>query len=510
MPDKIDKYVIDSELVDKGWKQMQQMLDKEMPERKKVIAMPRKFFWTFSIAASVLLAGFFVFKEQKADVSVATESVKTTNTSNIETVEKSAQISSEKLKNSNIRTSNNANASNLIGIPNHNLPIEDKNTLTKGITPSPKTNSYKSQNRQFDAVSSSILNDNAAQIVASERNVEATTDAMHSIENIENSNESNSNVNDKTTTTNPNDKQTEAQDAAVAKTNSIPLRSTLALTPQLASPLVKIKTKDNAPEVELTKASVATKLHQKIRHGVFGRINYTGIIDNGYTFGYINQYNIQKRHHLQTRLYAERNSRVAHVITETFIMPKALIEKSSTSSANVIGDTVISQIVYPFYIQCGCSTIARQNNIPSSYTEFKNEYVIANSWHLGIAANYSYRLSPRWELSSGVGLSYAIKSLEYAFIIKESGFSKSYNIFNDPSTPVGTVTTNEAFSNLGVQQNIFSRWDGFWEFGANFYVNKRFSLGASYRKGFIDITKNDALNIKEYNNALTMQSIFFF
>lgn len=498
MPDKIDKYVIDNELIDKGWEQMQVILERELPVEKEKRRIFPIWWWSSGIAASVLLAGLFIFDkneamivENKAQLQVTQPTIKMADNEAVLSESPSNIIQSQNknllIDNKNTTITTHISKDNaLIKMDKTKLASVGKEKLSKGVE-IPK-----------GAVSQGVINDNViAGTVVEPLSVKANTSISSHI-------------------------KTEAQDNAIGKTQSESLRSTLALVPYLSTPAF---TELNAKAVEkdfgIKKASVATKLPKKFRHGIFGRINYMGFIDNSFAFGYMNQYKIGKRHHLQTRLYAERNSRFVRTITETYKLPKALFDNKSTSSfPSALGDTTVSQVVYPFYENCACAAIARQNNISSVLEKNDRLYVLANSWHIGLGANYAYRLSPRWELASGFGLSYAMKSLEYNFAIYEKNTLLENQGSSDSNTPVinnigagnsGFVSQqNSAYANFAKEQEVFNRLDGYWELGMNFYVNKRFSLGGSYRRGVIDITKNDALGIKDYNRTLTMQSVFFF
>lgn len=493
MPDKIDKYVVDNELIDKGWEQMQAILDKEMPINQKKRRILPIWWWSSGIAASLLLASLFLFKENKTN-----------------------------LVNQNMQ--NQISQSGVNQSSNHSLLSEDKATSTQT-----KRNSLPiDKNITFIPKSITSMEANAVKMKNTERTPDNTVTATASNhiqgvgnQNINKENAVLTNVTESSTTLGNNatilsQTKTEAQDNAVRKTNSESLRSTLAFVPTLATPFANENTVTTAFDFGIKKASVAAKLPRKFRHGIFGRINYMGFIDNGFSFGYLNQYRINKRHHLQTRLFAERNSRFVHVITETYTLPKVLFDSKMTSNLpNVSGDTMITQVVYPFYENCACAAIARQNNISSTLSENKDVYVLANSWHLGIGVNYAYRLSPRWEASGGFGLSYAAKALEYTFAISNNNSLLESSTLDGSSntgsfSPNTSGVTNAAYVNFAKEQEIFNRLDGYWEIGMNFYINKRLSLGGGYRRGLIDITKNDALNIKDFNRAITMQSVFFF
>lgn len=491
MPDKIDKYVIDNELIDKGWEQMQAILEREMPVEKKKPRILPIWFWSSGIAASLLLASLLVFKEDKSKVEnqfVQNQTIQSTN-----------EVAKDKVLMSEIATSTIQSHNKSLPIEKINTPIITKNKASKNTSADAQIEKEISD----DIVKNNNLQNIENQNIDKEILTKVTTDKLFEVG-------ANNSILSQT--------KTEAQDNAVRKTNSESLRSTLAFMPTLATPLANVNTVTTAFDFGIKKASVAAKLPRNFRHGIFGRINYMGFIDNSFSFGYLNQYRINNRHHLQTKLFVERNSRFVHTITESYTLSKALLDtKAAQNIPNLQGDTTITQVVYPFYENCACAAIARLNNVPSVLSKNDDVYILANSWQLGLSANYAYRFAPRWEVSSGFGISYAVKALEYSFAVNynNSNFKELENhTTNLPSLDNSNVATlnsaDNTYINFAKNQEVFNRLDGYWEIGMNFYVNKRLSLGGGYRRGLIDITKNDALNIKDFNRAITMQSIFFF
>ena len=219
---------------------------------------------------------------------------------------------------------------------------------------------------------------------------------------------------------------------------------------------------------------------------------------------------IQGKHSLQARVFAERNTRFVHLISETFTVPKSILGKGSMSSVpNVNSDTTFSQIIYPFNENCTCALIAQANNFNGTYVEDKNAYVLLNSTHIGLGINYNYRITPRWDLNTGFGFSYAVKELQYKLQVFDSLVNSSQ--FDPVSgSNINNKDVQNLYSQQLAQQRIFSRWDGYFELGANFHVTNRFALGAAYRYGIIDITKNDSFGKKDYNTFGVMQGIFYF
>ena len=217
---------------------------------------------------------------------------------------------------------------------------------------------------------------------------------------------------------------------------------------------------------------------------------------------------IANKQHLQGRLYLEKNTRFVHTVSQNFQLSKAIIDKSSFPGNLSAGriDTAFSQVVYPYRENNALADIAEQNNVSGTYIENKNQFVILNAFHLGLGLSYGFQLTPRIELQAGTGLSYAVQHLEYGFQVGES-LAK----FENASTSNNPVSALDNKGNLpGLQTAIFSRYDGYYELGANFSVSRRVQVGAFYRKGLIDISKNDPLGKKDRNSFGVMQGIFYF
>jgi hypothetical protein len=133
-----------------------------------------------------------------------------------------------------------------------------------------------------------------------------------------------------------------------------------------------------------------------------------------------------------------------------------------------------------------------------------------NSKHLGAGLNYGYQVSPRVELTVGLGFSRTIANLQYGFETRDGSELLSNKSPSNIDNKFVSPTYKDQVTFLFDNQKIFSRWDGYYEWGMNYKVTPRFSIGGLLRRGMIDLTQNDALGKKEYNNFLVMQAIYYF
>jgi hypothetical protein len=467
MPDKIEKYLIDNELIDNGWEQMQAILDKEMPikpKRRRMIP----FWWLSSGIAAAAVFGSFLFFQQNNKISKE----------NIANQTQNKTIQQESLTNKSQQ-----NDSKEI-----NISSTSKTTISIDKTSTP-TQQVKTQISSKKSLKSVSKNDTQTPILATAKIGNLATIQENEIEQV-------------------------THNETIAKEDinkNVVNRVTLDGVENLSILGVNKNDFNKASFMPIiARKPIKIKKQRAFQHAIFGRFNYTGIIDNGYTYGYMLSKKIQGKHSLQARVFAERNTRFVHLISETFTVPKSILGKGSMSSVpNMNSDTTFSQIIYPFNENCTCALIAQANNFNGTYVEDKNAYVLLNSTHLGLGINYNYRITPRWDLSTGFGFSYAVKELQYKLQVFESLVNSSQL---DPTSGsnINNKDTQNLYSQQLARQRIFSRWDGYFELGANFHVTKRFALGAAYRYGVIDITKNDSFGKKDYNTFGVMQGIFYF
>ncbi len=482
MPDKIEKYLIDKELIDSGWADMQAILDREMPVTEKQRRILPFWWWSggFAIAA-MLLAGLFVLRESNNNAA---------NMAKNTTVPKPESISTQSSSLSEKTASEAANT--IIPSTKNDTPIDKINTPTKTSIATKKEAKKQVKIKQNSPKSAILVNGNVTnnELVVAEKKSHQTNEIVAQ----------------------------KADNELFKKEDTSPKLDRVVV--EMPENLAQNSKKLNPLAAEMfpptfVKMAIKTPKQKAFQHALFARFNYVGLIDNGYSYGYLLRKNLKGRHSLQARLFAERNTRFVHTISETYTIPKELLLQSSLSPTISNTDTTFSQIVYPFNENCACAAIARANNYSAiSTAEDKNTYVLLNSTHIGLGLNYAYRLNPRWELSAGFGFSRAIKEIQYTVAVSNASIELPDNIKTSNQEPINTTPNPNYFKNYNTLQydteQIFNRLDGYWEFGANFHVTKRFVIGGGYRRGIIDITKNDALGKKDFNKFGIMQGIFYF
>ncbi len=472
MPDRLDKYPIDNKLIDDGWSQMSAMLDTAMPvteKRRRVIPI---WWWSAGIAAAVFLSVItFGHKNNvpniQANQQEKSNNIATTTTSVAEkTLPKQAEIVA---------------------------PTPTISTQNQAITPIDKKNTPFKKTRINASNSILEASPKMANTIAEKKLVSPTSENQPTTQVPDNK---------LVTEEKSETKLIETSISASEKRSHFELLSTLMglNIKQLKTPI--------AASPAFAKIMIKHKIPRPYQHGLFARANYGGLIHNGYAYGYTLRKNIVGKHNLQARLYIEKNTNFVHTVTENYTLSKNLLKDPNSTTPSITSDTTISRIIYPFTESSDIVTLARQNSIQANTTEDLNQYILLNSKHLGISMNYGYQIAPRVELTLGLGFSRTIQNIQYDFQI---GGSAEKNIKMSSNALFDNLDSNQSrVAELFENQKTFNRWDGYYDFGLNYKVTRRFSIGGLLRRGIIDITPNDELGKKEYNNFLVMQGIFYF
>jgi hypothetical protein len=472
MPDRLEKYPIDNKLIDDGWVQMSAMLDTAMPvteKRRRVIPI---WWWRTGIAAAVLLTATTLWHRNNSSNTQATHQVQNSSTTTPSVAD-----------NSFIKQAEIATTKEQFSTPNQlTTPIDKKNTPIKKAN----INATNSISKASTKVAHSTAKQKIILPISENKNTAQVTD-----NEIVKTNKSEIKANEIGISTSEKHSHFELLSALMGLKIQ-PIEKLTLASPAFAKILIK------------------HKLPRPYQHGFFARVNYGGLIHNGYTYGYILRKNIAGKHNVQARLYVEKNTNFVHTVTENYTLSKDLLKGMNTSIPTITSDTTISRIIYPFTENSDIIVLARQNSIQATTNEDVNQYILLNSKHLGASMNYGYQISPRVELTLGLGFSRTIENIQYGFEIggstESNGKVSTVTHFDLLNTPSNKDQVTTLFDN----QKIFNRWDGYYEWGMNYKVTPRFSIGGLLRRGIIDITKNDALGKKEYNNFLVMQGIYYF
>ena len=453
----MEKYQFDKNLMGEGWSKMNVILDKEMPVEKK---KRRAFIFWFSavsgIAATIFLSWLAlsylsVFNKNESKNTLAT-------TQNVEAATKAntiPNITKSTTKNNNIQSKKVTKQQDL--------------SYPKNISKFIKIQNKNIQNTDLQY----LINSNNNNVIVSDEINPLNAGKVQNTTSVENTRQN--------------------------------IDLFLIENPKK---LTEISHENQEKTLDLTHLKTNVKSKRSYQIGVFigANKNHTslGVSANfgGEMVG-LKYAKRVKKHLFEASLSYENVRRFTPIYYQEKLIP---IQKISTAIPEFVK---VDDVVYPW--NCNC-----YGDYPAISDEYKTypSFVFTELTHqIGIGVAYSYRLSKRWELNSGLNVTKNIGNVSYSVVSTDNSVEIPIVI---NTTYVSTDTSlfdnlNKKASSYQINSlNVFKKYDVFASLGASFYMYKNLKISILRRQGFIDLTPNDIFNRRETSKYWQVQLTKYF